>query len=323
MTGNGHRTFEDKPATREQVPIMVGLFGPSGGGKTYSALRLATGIQRVSKGEIFVIDTEARRALHYAEKFKFRHLEFGAPFGPLDYLAAIEHCVDAGAGVVIVDSMSHEHEGPGGVLEMHDAEVQRMGGEKHNFRAWSKPKAERRRLINRLLQLRVNAIFCFRAKEKARPDKGARDSLKDLGWMPIAGEEFVYELTTSMLLPPASNGVPDYNPEREGERAMVKLPVQFREMLASGKALSEDAGEALARWAAGGEPAKSATKPAAPVAVEHVWLFPSGKHAGKTVQEVGADYLQSLIDSGTGSPQTRAMFQEEIERRVRTSEGTA
>ena len=38
--------------------------------------------QRVCGGDIFVIDTEARRALHYADAFKFRHVPFGAPFDP-------------------------------------------------------------------------------------------------------------------------------------------------------------------------------------------------------------------------------------------------
>ena len=34
------RTFEAKPAVRESVPLLVGLMGASGSGKTYSALRL-------------------------------------------------------------------------------------------------------------------------------------------------------------------------------------------------------------------------------------------------------------------------------------------
>ena len=84
------RQFEDRPAVRESVPLLVGLFGPSGGGKTYSALRLAAGVQSETGGEVYCIDTEARRALDYAydEKtqagFKFRHLAFTAPFSPLD-----------------------------------------------------------------------------------------------------------------------------------------------------------------------------------------------------------------------------------------------
>ena len=97
------RSFETKPAVRESVPLLVGLTGPSGCGKTYSALRLATGIQSVTGGEIAVIDTEARRALHYADYFNFQHLEFREPFGSVDYLEALRHCHAQGAKVIVVE----------------------------------------------------------------------------------------------------------------------------------------------------------------------------------------------------------------------------
>lgn len=253
------RTFIDVPAKREAVPLMLGLMGPSGSGKTFSALRLATGMQKVSGGDIFVIDTEARRSLHYAKRFKFRHVEFGAPFASLDYLAAIQHCVAQGAKQIIVDSMSHEHEGPGGLLEQHAAEVERRGGsEKHNFAAWREPKAKRQRLINTLLQLPCNFIFCFRAKEKAKP---ARGELVDLGWMPIAGEEFLYEMTLNALLLPNSGGVPTWQSAMPGERAMIKLPEQFRGLAAKSKPLDEDTGTKLAQWAAGGDEQPSQESP--------------------------------------------------------------
>lgn len=251
------RTFTDTEATRVEVPLAIGLFGPSGGGKTMSAHRLAAGIQRVTGGDIYMIDTESRRGLHYADRFKFRHVEFGAPFSSLDYLAAIEHCVKKGAKVVIVDSMSHEHEGPGGVLEWHQSEVDRMAGGDHRkaervkMLAWSKPKAARRRLINTVLQLPVTTIFCFRAKQKLKIVRG--EEPKPLGWMPIAGEEFIYEMTTSILLPPAADGVPDWHPAEEGSREIIKLPTQFRTLFGQRAQLSEDIGEAMARWAKGGE----------------------------------------------------------------------
>jgi ABC-type dipeptide/oligopeptide/nickel transport system ATPase subunit len=250
------RTFEDKPATRESVPLMIGLMGPSGGGKTYSALRLATGIQRVTGGDIFHIDTEARRALHYADRFRFRHLEFGAPFGSLDYLEAIEHCVSKGAKVIIVDSMSHEHEGPGGVLEQHAAETTRLAkkwGTSENaaqMSAWGPCKADRRKMIGRILQLRCNFIFCFRAKEKLKIVKG--QDPKPMGYMAIAGEEFVYEMTTNCLLLPGAGGVPTWSSGESGEAAMIKLPEQFRSILLERRGpLDEATGEAMARWAAG------------------------------------------------------------------------
>lgn len=252
------RVFEDSPAVRVQVPLLIGLCGPSSSGKTYSALRLATGIQRVSGGDIYVIDTEAKRALHYADKFRFRHVPFGAPFGPLDYLQAIEHCVKKGAKTIVVDSMSHEHEGPGGVLEQHESEMARLSKawgvsmDKANMPAWAKPKAERRALLNGILQLQCNFIFCFRAKEKMKIVTGKNPVA--LGWMPIAGDEFIYEMTLKCLLYPGCGGVPQWHPEEIGEKGIVKLPEHFKGVFAEEVPLSEEIGVALATWAAGEEP---------------------------------------------------------------------
>jgi AAA domain len=246
------REFNDMPAARESTPILVGIMGPSGGGKTFSALRLATGIQRVSGGDIFGIDTEARRMLHYSDKFKFRHVDFKAPFGPLDYLAAIEHCVNKGAKVVIVDSMSHEHEGTGGVLDQHDTIMN--GVESKSMLAWKKPKMERRKLINSILQMNVNFIFCFRAKEKIKLTRNQNGKIEpqNQGFMPIAGEEFLFEQTVNCLLLPKANGIPEWNPLESGERMMTKLPEQFFKLFAQPKSLDEETGQRLAEWAKGG-----------------------------------------------------------------------
>ncbi len=249
------REFEDTPAVRERVPMLVGLVGPSGSGKTYSALRLATGMQRRTGGGIFYIDTEARRSLHYADEFDFRHVEMGAPFSPIDYLEAIEFCRDKEAGILVIDSLSHEHDGPGGVLEMHDAELDRMAGDddkkrqRMTFSAWAKPKAQRRQLINAVLRMGVNAIFCFRAKEKLKIIKG-KDPLH-LGWQPIAGDEFIYEMTINCLLYPGAEGVPNWAPDEKGERVMLKRPAKLAGIFRDGEPLSEEIGEGLAKWAEG------------------------------------------------------------------------
>lgn len=250
------RAFDDRPAVREKTPLLIGLVGPSGSGKTFSALRLAMGFRKTNDREIFVIDTEARRALHYADRFKFRHVAFGAPFGSLDYLAAIEHCMAKGAGTIIVDSMSNEHEGVGGMLEFHAREVDRMAkgdaskAERVKMLAWAKPKAARRRMIQSILQMNCNFIFCFRAREKLEIKRGQEP--KPLGFMPIAGEEFIYEMTLNCLMLPAANGVPTWQSDETGERAIIKLPEQFRAMFADKPQLTEALGEKLAGWAAGG-----------------------------------------------------------------------
>lgn len=254
------RTFEAKPAVRESVPLLVGLMGPSGGGKTYSALRLATGIQTITGGDIFVIDTEARRALHYADDFRFKHIQFNAPFGSLDYLAAMQHCVTQGAKVIVIDSMSHEHIGPGGYLLTQDAELNRIAGddwkkrERAKFTAWIKPSALRQQMITGILQLQANLIFCFRAKEKTKPVKNAegKTEVVEMGFMPIAGEELLFEMTVNCLLLPKAGGVPTWRSDQVGEKLMMKLPKQFTGLFAKPKPLDEEIGRGLAEWARGG-----------------------------------------------------------------------
>jgi hypothetical protein len=254
------RTFEDRPAVRERVPLLVGLIGPSGVGKTMSALRLATGFQRVSGGDVFCLDTESRRALHYADQFKFQHVPFGAPFSPADYLEAIQHCEKRGAKHLIVDSFSHEWEGVGGVLEMHETEVQRLSkgdpnkADRVKMLAWNKPKMQHRRLINTMLQMDVNFICCFRSKQKIKIKKG--EEPENRGFLPVSGDDLVYEMTLKCLLLPGADGVPTVQSELEGERMMIKTPLQFRALFAAPKQLSEDIGEALAKWAAGAPTAK-------------------------------------------------------------------
>jgi hypothetical protein len=259
------RTFTATSAKREHVPVLVGLMGPSGSGKTFSALRLATGMQAVTGGEIVYIDTEARRALHYADSFKFQHMQFDAPFGSLDYLDAIQQAATmAKGGIVIVDSMSHEHESVGGMLDLHEQELERLAGndwskrERVKMLAWQKPKANRRKLISGILQLNCNFIFCFRAKETAKPVKNPQTGKQEvvpMGFMPIAGDEFVYEMTACALLLPGAGGVPSWQSDNVGERAMIKLPLQFRDLFTgkAGRPMDEETGKALAMWARGTE----------------------------------------------------------------------
>jgi ABC-type oligopeptide transport system ATPase subunit len=286
------RSFEDQAAVRENVPLLVGLMGPSGSGKTYSALRLATGIQQITGGDIYGIDTEARRMRHYGDMFTFRHIDFREPFGSLDYLQALQHCVKKGAKVIIVDSMSHEHVSPGGYLLTQDAELDRMAGddwkkrERVKMAAWIKPAGLRQQMINGILQLNCSMIFCFRAKEKVKPLKNAEGKVElvEMGFMPIAGEELLFEQTVNCLLLPKSEGVPTWRSDNVGERLMMKCPRQFRDLFSEQKPLDESIGKALAEWARGGK--IEATKPDQPA--ERFADTPVGPDALLTVGRAAA-----------------------------------
>lgn len=257
-------TAEDADVARARgsVPLLIGLMGSSGSGKTFSALRLAEGIQSINGGDIYVVDTEQRRSLHYSDRFKFKHVQFGEPFGALDYLAALRWCKSQGAGVIVIDSCSHEHDGPGGMLEQHDAELTRMAGQDYGKRermtmlAWQKPKQARRQLINAITtEIAMPVIFCFRSKNTTKPIKDPSDGkLKpiDMGFTPIAGDEWLFEMSLNALLLPGSRGVPTWNSDKPGERAMIKLPEQFLALADKPVPFSQAIGKRLAQWAAGG-----------------------------------------------------------------------
>lgn len=247
--------FRDSNEAVGELPLLIGLVGPSGGGKTYSMLRVATGIQKVRGGKIVGIDSEANRMLHYRTKFNFRHLEFKPPFGSLNYLEAIKAAVaEADGGVVMVDSMSHEHEGEDGYLELHEKEVERMSGgdpkkaERVKISGWIKPAANRRKLINFLVQQKCAFIFGFRAKEKIKPVAGGQPI--QLGWQPIAGDEFSFEMTVRCLLPPGVNGIPDWSDEAF-KYLTAKREAQHIPLIPDGQQLNEDVGERFALWARG------------------------------------------------------------------------
>jgi len=243
--------IEFRPAKREAISLLVGLAGGTGSGKTYSALRLATGL---AVGARFgVIDTENGRAAHYADDFSFDSAELEPPFTPARYLEAIRAADAAGYPVIVVDSASHEHAGDGGLLDMHDAELERMGGNASaNMAAWIKPKAEHKRFVSELLRLRAHLILCFRAEPKVEMRKGAggkieivpKETLTGLdGWIPISEKTLPFELTLSFLLMPDAPGIPK----------PIKLPERLRPFVPLDAPLEEAVGLALATWARGDE----------------------------------------------------------------------
>jgi hypothetical protein len=241
----GDYTF--RPAVREKVGLIIGLIGASGSGKTYSAMRLASGI--VGKGNRFaVIDTEARRSLHYADMFQFDMAELMPPFRPESYTEAI-HAADRKYQVIIVDSFSHEWSGEGGILEMQEAELTRMAGDDWKKReackmaSWIKPKMAHKKMVQQLLQVRANLILCFRAEERIgmEKDQSGKTVIVQKGWQPVCSKEIPYEMTVSFLLTSDKPGFPH----------PLKLQEQHKAIF-SAEQINEESGRKVASWAQGG-----------------------------------------------------------------------
>jgi hypothetical protein len=232
--------------------MLIGLAGASSSGKSFSALRLARGL--AGEKPFAAIDTESGRLLHYADRFQpWEYTPIGAPFRPAKYLEAINAADAKGYPVILVDSMSHEWDGSGGLLEWHD---ELMGGkETKKLSSWIIPKTEHRKFVNELLQVKAHLVLCFRASKKVEMIRGSdgkweiveKQSLTGLdGWMPITEKNLPYELTMSLLL----------TPERPGVPMPVKLQEQHRPFVPLDSHITEATGAALARWAAGDDKAE-------------------------------------------------------------------
>lgn len=241
-------TFTFRPAIRENVGLLIGLIGPSGSGKTMSAMRIAKGI--CGDKRFAVIDTEGGRAKHYADFFAFDHGDLQPPFAPASYLEAIQAADAAGYPVIVVDSMSHEHAGEGGLLDWHERELTRMAGDDYkrrdscNMAAWIKPKTAHKEMVQRLLQVRAHLILCFRAEQKVRMAKDANGKtvIEDAGFLPICEKTLPYELTVSFLLSSDAPGMPT---------KPLKLQKQHRVMFPSDKPIDEESGKLIDAWSRG------------------------------------------------------------------------
>lgn len=128
--------FQVKKAKRELIFPKVALMAPSGGGKTYSSLRLASGmceyIQKHEgrKGRILLGNTEAKRGYYYANEFDYDIVDIEPPHNPEKYVDLIDYAVEEKYDILIIDSSSHEWDSKGGCLDLQ----QQAGG---RYQDWS------------------------------------------------------------------------------------------------------------------------------------------------------------------------------------------
>ena len=233
-------TLQYTKARRENTNLLIGVAGATGSGKTLSAMELATGI---CDGSPFkVLDSEARRALHYADQYDFEHADLTPPFHPDRYLEPILDAAKRGFRAVVVDSTSHEWEGEGGILDMADHDKAKPPSN------WIRPKQAHKRFVNGVLQAGINIIFCMRAAEKIAvvddPDRPGKKIVVQLGWQPICEKRFPYEMTCSFTLAPENPGVVNLGLPH-------KLQDQHRAAFPVGQHIGRAGGQLLGAWARG------------------------------------------------------------------------
>lgn len=199
--------FEIKKATRELIWVKVALMSPSGGGKTYSSLRLATGmlqqltkINQVRNGKILLANTEASRGRYYANEFVYDIVDIGAPHNPENYVELIDYSVQQDYPILILDSTSHEWEGRGGCLELH----QQSGG---TYQAWGKVTPRHDKFIVSIADSQIHTIATMRGKDQyeMQKEESGKINVKKLGVGAKQREGFEYEFTVTFLIDQKTN----------------------------------------------------------------------------------------------------------------------
>jgi len=176
-------------AERKRAKIKMALQGPSGSGKTYGALLIAYGLCN-DWSKIAVIDSENNSANLYAHLGKYKVLGIQAPFTPEKYIEAIRMCEKASMEVIIIDSISHEWEGSGGILDIHA----NMVG--NSFTNWSKLTPRHNAFIEAILQSSCHIIGNIRSKQDyVLQEKNGKMIPEKVGLKGVTRENTDYEFT--------------------------------------------------------------------------------------------------------------------------------
>lgn len=179
-------------AKREQVWLKVLLSGASGSGKSYSALKIATGIAKECGSGIAYIGTEGSRNKYYADEFDYDLLELEEPFECEKYIEAIDAAVEAGYKVLIIDSMTHEWKW---LNDVHD----KMPG--NSFTNWGKLKPRHHKFMDKVLNSPIHIIATARGKDDwVLEDKNGKQVPKKVGMGQQQDKDISYEYTVSLMI---------------------------------------------------------------------------------------------------------------------------
>lgn len=197
MTGLAFRKAERR-ARRASMSIA----GPTGSGKTLAALAWAW---HVAGGKRFaVVDTENESAALYADHplllqicgptFGFDSLDIRPPYLTAKYQEALELAIQEGYPALVIDSLSHQWDGDGGILQRKE-QADTVPGSNH-WTNWAPFTKEYNAFRDALLNCPIHLVACMRSKMAyQQTQEGSKKKVEKLGLQPIQRDGLEYEFT--------------------------------------------------------------------------------------------------------------------------------
>lgn len=273
-------TLSFKKATKLESRLRMAMIGPTGSGKTFSALGIASGLGK----RIAVIDTEHGSAAKYADRFgDYDTLELQS-FAPASYVEALELAGREGYEVVIVDSLSHAWMGKDGALEQVDRAAKRSSG--NSFAAWRDVTPQHNSLVEALLRCPAHLIVTMRSKTEyvLEEDSRGKKVPKKVGMAPIQRDGLEYEFDVVAELNTDHDLVVTKTRMPELDGVVTRNP---------GQAL----GAKMKLWTSGAKPVQQAPKSVPPPAAGEVYepgfadSYPDAKLAGTPLRVANGEQL--------------------------------
>ena len=237
--------FNVEKATREKIAVKIALMSPSGGGKSYGALRLATGMVDEMKktntlngtnGKILFANTEGPRGRYYADEFNYDIVDLEPPYNPELFIDLINYAVDEKYSILIIDSSSAEWEGRGGCLELQ----QQAGGK---YQDWKFVSPRHEKFIDTLAYSPIHVIATMKGKDQYEVEKDDRGrvSVKKLGVGAAQRNGFEFYFTTT------------FNIDRDSHMAKCEKDNTHIFEKSGATILDESYGAKIIQWANSGE----------------------------------------------------------------------
>ncbi len=224
--------FEIRKAEKRKSRLRVGISGTSGSGKTYSAIRLAHGLVG-DLTKVCILDSESGSADLYEHLGPYSVILLEAPFTPERYIEALHTAEQAGFECVVIDSVSHEWEGKGGILESNEIIAQtKFKG--NTWSAWSVTTPRHQKFLEAMITSPAHIITTARSKQDTVQVEGR---VKKVGTKEIQREGFEYELTVN------------FNIDRDNHLATASKDRTGIFINADPFLITEDTGKTLRDWA--------------------------------------------------------------------------